>query len=187
MFYLSWKIFFKVFKILQNLKIIKPGTAIEQKAIVRLFLEKEGLGYLDYMKLDSPLKLLVVDSLTGLFRAEFVGRGLLSERQQKLNEHMRDIYTFAVKNKIPALVTNQVMNSPDPFTFGDIPVGGHIVAHASTFRVRLVKKKNNRVAKMEDSSKLPARQVPFKLGVKGVIDIDEDDEWTGFFGKISTF
>ena len=37
---------------------------------------------------DNNVKLLIVDSLTAHFRAEYVGRGALAERQQNLNKHM---------------------------------------------------------------------------------------------------
>ncbi len=37
---------------------------------------------------EHKIKLLVVDSAVGLFRAEFLGRGTLSVRQQRLNKFM---------------------------------------------------------------------------------------------------
>ncbi|WP_299335606.1 DNA repair and recombination protein RadA, partial [Haloplanus sp.] len=38
-----------------------------------------------------PVRLLNVDSLTAHFRAEYVGRGELADRQQKLNKHLHDL------------------------------------------------------------------------------------------------
>ena len=38
------------------------------------------------------VKLVIVDSLTAHFRAEFVGRGTLASRQQKLNKHMHMVH-----------------------------------------------------------------------------------------------
>src|ERR1041385_2068860 len=40
---------------------------------------------------EFPIKLIIVDSLTAHFRAEFVGRGTLADRQGKLNKHMHDL------------------------------------------------------------------------------------------------
>ncbi|MEF8779184.1 MAG: DNA repair and recombination protein RadA, partial [Haloferacaceae archaeon] len=40
---------------------------------------------------DWPIRLVSVDSLTAHFRAEYVGRGELAERQQKLNKHLHDL------------------------------------------------------------------------------------------------
>ena len=162
-------------ELLENIKVIRPKDSAEQTAIVKMFLESQGMGYMKYAPVTRPLKLLVVDSLTGLFRAEFIGRGTLNERQQKLNEHLRDLYLFGVKNQIPILITNQVISSPDPFVYGQIAVGGNIVAHASTYRISLLKRKNYRVAKMVDSSRLPANEVVFKLGRRGILEVDEED------------
>ena len=160
---------------LKHIKIVRPESAIEQKTIIKLFLEEDGMGYLKYLDLKKPLRLLVVDSVSGLFRAEYIGRGTLAERQQKLNEYLRDLYMFGLKTSIPVLITNQVMNSPDPFHPGEVPVGGHVVGHSSTYRIYLSKRKNYRVAKMVDSSRIPVKEVPFKLGRKGLIDVDEED------------
>ncbi|MBI4153332.1 DNA repair and recombination protein RadA, partial [Candidatus Woesearchaeota archaeon] len=109
------------------------------------------------------VKLLVVDSLTAHFRAEFVGRGTLAERQQKLNKHMHMLLKIADKHNLCVYVTNQVMSKPDQF-FGDPTqaIGGHIVAHASTYRIYLRKgKKGSRVAKLVDSPNLPEAECAF--------------------------
>ena len=70
-------------------------------------------------------------------------------------------------------VTNQVMSRPDVF-FGDPTkaIGGHIVAHASTFRIYIRKgKKGTRVAKLIDSPNLPEGEAPFKVTTEGIIDV----------------
>jgi len=76
------------------------------------------------------VKLVVVDSLTAHFRAEFIGRGTLAERQQKLNKHMHVLMKLADKHNLAVYVTNQVMAKPDVF-FGDPTeaIGGNVVAH----------------------------------------------------------
>lgn len=40
---------------------------------------------------DAPYALLVIDSVMALFRVDYVGRGELAERQQKLNKHLNAI------------------------------------------------------------------------------------------------
>jgi DNA repair protein RadA len=70
-------------------------------------------------------------------------------------------------------VTNQVMARPDTF-FGDptAAIGGHIVAHASTFRMYLRKgKKNTRVAKLIDSPNLPEGEAGFVVETDKISDI----------------
>lgn len=117
--------------------------------------------------------LVVVDSLTAHFRAEFIGRGTLAERQQKINKHMHSLLKLADTHNICVYVTNQVMAKPDQF-FGDPTqaIGGHIVGHASTFRIYLRKgKKGSRVAKLVDSPNLPEAEVAFYVTKDGLEDL----------------
>ena len=60
----------------------------------------------------EPFRLLIVDSLTALFRVDFSGRGELSERQQKLNQMMSRLKKLADEYNVAILVTNQVMADP---------------------------------------------------------------------------
>ncbi len=127
----------------------------------------------DLIKNGENIKLLVVDSLTSHFRAEFIGRGTLADRQQKINGHMRTLLKLATTYNICIYVTNQVMARPDVF-FGDPTqaIGGHIVAHASTFRMYLRKgKKGTRVAKLVDSPNLPEGEASFIVETDGIHDI----------------
>ncbi len=124
-------------------------------------------------KQNLDVKLVVIDSLTAHFRAEFVGRGTLAERQQKLNKHMHVLLKLADTYNLCVYVTNQVMARPDVF-FGDPTqaIGGHIVAHTSTFRIYLRKgKKGSRVAKLVDSPNLPEGECNFMVETDGLKDI----------------
>ena len=121
---------------------------------------------------EKKVRLLIVDSLTSHFRAEYVGRGTLAERQQILNRHMHDLLSFATINNAVIVVTNQVAAKPDAF-FGDPtrPIGGHIVGHASTFRIYLRKgKSGKRVARLVDSPNLPEGEAVFMITEDGVKD-----------------
>ena len=121
----------------------------------------------------KQVKLVVVDSLTSHFRAEFIGRGTLAERQQKLNRHMHQLGKLANTNNICVYVTNQVMAKPDQF-FGDptTSIGGHIVAHASTFRIYLRKgRKGSRVAKLVDAPNIADGECCFIVEEQGLKDI----------------
>lgn len=118
------------------------------------------------------VKLVIVDSLTAHFRAEFIGRGTLAERQQKLNKHMHVLLRLADKHNLCIYVTNQVMARPDVF-FGDptVAIGGHIVAHTSTYRIYLRKgKKGSRVAKLVDSPSMPEAEAAFMVRQGGLED-----------------
>ncbi|AGK61855.1 DNA repair and recombination protein RadA [Archaeoglobus sulfaticallidus PM70-1] len=118
------------------------------------------------------VKLIIVDSLMAHFRAEYVGRGTLADRQQKLNRHLHDLMRFGEIFNAAIVVTNQVQAKPDTF-FGDPnrPVGGHIVAHTATFRIYLRKSKGElRVARLIDSPHLPEGEAIFKVTEKGITD-----------------
>ncbi len=119
-----------------------------------------------------PVRLLIVDSLTAHFRAEYVGRGALAERQQLLNKHLHDLLRFGDLTNSVVAVTNQVSAKPDAF-FGDPtrPIGGHIVGHAATYRLYLRKSKGGkRIARLIDSPNLPEAEAVFTVSEEGIRD-----------------
>ncbi|MBI4053680.1 MAG: DNA repair and recombination protein RadA [Candidatus Diapherotrites archaeon] len=122
---------------------------------------------------EKNIRLVIVDSLTAQFRSEFIGRGQLAGRQQKLNKHMRTLQKLAEMSNVVVLVTNQVMERPD-ILFGDptAPVGGNVVGHASKTRIYLRKSKDDkRVAKLVDSPSLPDGEAIYRVTEKGLEDI----------------
>lgn len=99
--------------------------------------------------------LLIVDSCTALYRSDYNGRGELSARQTHLGKFLRTLQRLAdevcmqkrslviklilVQFGIAVVVTNQVMSNPDasagPYAGNEKkPIGGNIMAHASTTR-----------------------------------------------------
>lgn len=126
----------------------------------------------ELIKNGEPIKLVVIDSLTAHFRAEFSGRGQLADRQQKLNKYIHSLMRIAEQFNLAVYVTNQVMANP-AMMFGDptTPIGGNIVGHASTYRLYLRKsRKSSRVAKLIDSPNLPDNECVFFVSEKGVCD-----------------
>ncbi len=118
------------------------------------------------------IKLVVVDSMTSHFRADYVGRGALGERQQKLNNHIHTLQRLADSHNIAVFITNQVMDNPG-ILFGDptVPIGGHVLAHAATYRIYLRKgKEEKRIARLVDSPNMPEGECIFKVTPKGVMD-----------------
>lgn len=98
-----------------------------------------------------PIKLLIVDSLMAHFRSEFVGRGQLADRQQKLNKHMHILMKLADVYNLCVYVTNQVMAKPDTF-FGDptAAIGGNIVAHNCLVEGTLIQLPDGRIRPIEE-------------------------------------
>jgi DNA repair protein RadA len=119
-------------------------------------------------------KLVVVDSIISHFRAEFIGRGTLAERQQRLNALMHRLLRLTEIYNIAVVVTNQVQSRPDTF-FGDPikPAGGNILAHICTYRIYLRKGKNRR-AVIVDSPFHPYSEARFQISDAGIIDPDDD-------------
>jgi DNA repair protein RadA len=108
---------------------------------------------------EKRIRLLVVDSLTAHFRAEYLGRAELAPRQQLLNKHLHELLRFGDTYNAAVVVTNQVSARPD-ILFGDPtrPIGGNIVAHAATYRI----------ARLIDSPNLPEGEAVFSLSTEGI-------------------
>jgi DNA repair protein RadA len=103
------------------------------------------------MESERPIRLIVVDSLTAHFRADFSGRGELAPRQQKLNRHMHVLMRVASQYNICVYVTNQVMAKPDMF-FGDptAAIGGNIVGHNCLLEGTLIQLPDGRIRRIEE-------------------------------------
>ncbi len=151
-------------EILKNIHVARAYNSDHQM----LLAEKAG-----EMIKEKNIKLVIIDSLTAQFRSEFIGRGTLSDRQQRLNKHMRVLQRLAELNNVAVLVTNQVMENPG-ILFGDptTPIGGNIVGHASKTRLYLRKsKEDKRVAKLVDSPSLPDGEALYRITEHGIEDV----------------
>ncbi|MBS3084137.1 DNA repair and recombination protein RadA [Candidatus Pacearchaeota archaeon] len=151
-------------KVLKNIMVARAFNADHQI----LLLDKVA----ELIKDGEPIKLLIVDSLTAHFRAEFTGRGQLADRQQKLNKYLHTLTRLAEQRGFAVYVTNQVMANP-AMMFGDptTHVGGHIVGHAAKVRIYLRRgKQGSRVAKMVDSPDLPDNEAAFFVTQNGLKD-----------------
>lgn len=160
-------------------KGMNPENVLKNILVARAFNSDHQILLIDkvgeLIKNGEPIKLVVVDSLTAHFRAEFSGRGQLADRQQKLNKYLHSLMRIAEQFNLAVYVTNQVMANP-AMMFGDptTAIGGNIVGHASTFRIYLRRgKKGSRVAKLIDSPNLPDNECIFWVGIKGVSDEEE--------------
>ncbi|MHA1222130.1 MAG: DNA repair and recombination protein RadA [Candidatus Heimdallarchaeaceae archaeon] len=121
---------------------------------------------------DGKVKLMIIDSLTSHFRAEFSGRGSLLERQQKLNKYLHQLLRLAEVYDIAVVATNQVLSKPDVL-YGEtiFPIGGNIVAHSCTTRVFLRKGKGDkRIARVIDSPHIPEIETVFLITSEGIVD-----------------
>lgn len=153
-------------KVLKNILVARAFNSDHQM----LLLDKVS----DLIKEGEPIRLLVIDSLTAHFRAEFSGRGQLADRQQRLNRYLHQLMRVAEQHNLAVYVTNQVMSDPAQM-FGDPTkaIGGNIVGHACTYRIYLRRgKKDSRVAKLIDSPNLPDNETVFMIETSGLKDIE---------------
>ncbi|TXT60288.1 MAG: DNA repair and recombination protein RadA [Promethearchaeota archaeon] len=119
------------------------------------------------------IKLIIVDSLIGHFRSEYVGRGTLANRQQILNTHIHQLLRLSESyDELAVVFTNQVSSKPDVFYGNPIThTGGNIVAHGATIRIYLRKGKGEqRVAKIIDAPHLPESDTVFSITEDGITD-----------------
>ena len=164
----------RIVQMAENLKL-DPDKVLSKIHVARAYNSNHQMLLVEKVKemsKETPAKLLVVDSLTAHFRAEYVGRGALADRQQKLNKHMHDLLRWSDLFNGVVCVTNQVSSKPDAF-FGDPtrPIGGHIVGHTATFRIYLRKSKGpKRIARLIDSPHLPEGEAVFTINEGGIGD-----------------
>jgi len=154
---------------------LDPSVVLDRIHVARAYNSAHQMLLVDEIKKLSKnidVKLIIVDSLTSHFRAEYVGRGMLATRQQKLNRHLKELKQLSDVHNALVLVTNQVMSKPDAM-WGDPTkaIGGHIVGHASTFRLYLRKSKGGRrIARLVDSPNLPEGEAVFTVTAEGLRD-----------------
>jgi len=152
-------------KSLENIIVAKAFNSAHQELIIQ-----EAGSVIE----DNHVKLILVDSAVAHYRAEFLGRATLSERQQRLNKFMHILVRIAETYDLAVLVTNQIQASPDAY-FGDAarPTGGNVVAHTSTYRIYLKRSGKNRIARMVDSPYHAEREIVFTLTERGISDVTE--------------
>jgi DNA repair protein RadA len=153
-------------QVLQNIEFIRAFNSDHLKFII------DSIPNLLLKQNTRPLKLVVLDSIISHFRAEYTGRGTLADRQQKINRLLHKLLQIAEAHNLAIYYTNQVESNPQQF-YGDPthPTGGHVVAHASTFRIYIRKgKENKRVAKLVDSPCLPEKETAFIICQEGIKD-----------------
>ena len=118
--------------------------------------------------------MLIVDSATSLYRSEYEGRAELSARQTHLGRFLRGLQRLADEFGVAVVVTNQVVANPDGAAFAGAalkPIGGNIIAHASTTRLSLRKgRADTRVCKVVCSPSLPEAEASFAVTEHGIDD-----------------
>ena len=165
---------------------LSPNDCLDNVAYARAYNAEHQLNLLHLaaqMMAELRFSLLIVDSIMSLYRTDYAGRGELSARQTSVAKFMRTLQRLADEFGIAVVITNQVvaqvdgmsgMYNPDPKK----PIGGNIIAHASTTRLSLKKGRGEqRICKIYDSPCLPESDCVFAIYEDGIGDPKvEDDE-----------
>jgi DNA repair protein RAD51 len=128
---------------------------------------------------EHPCSLIIVDSAMALYRTDYNGRSELSARQIHLGKFLRMLMRLADEYGLAVVITNQVVAQVDgacALFAADTkkPVGGHIMAHASTTRLYLRKGRGStRICKVYDSPSLPESEAMFAIAESGIVDSEE--------------
>jgi DNA repair protein RAD51 len=161
---------------------LNPDEVLDNVAYARAFNSDHQSALLTQasaMMSESRYALLIVDSATSLYRTDFSGRGELSARQMHLARFLRTLLRLADEFGVAVVISNQVvaqvdgasaMFNADPKK----PIGGNIMAHASTTRLYLRKgRAETRICKIYDSPCLPEAEAVFSINANGIGDAQD--------------
>ncbi len=154
---------------------IDPDKTLKNIFVARAFNSEHQIFLIEKaseMIEEKNIGLIIIDSITSHFRADYIGRGELARRQQKLNKHLHTLQRLADGHNLAVYITNQVMSNP-AMLFGDPtkPVGGHVLAHQATYRLYLRRgRAGTRVCKLMDAANLPEAECVFKITENGLVE-----------------
>ncbi|PPS06292.1 hypothetical protein GOBAR_AA14357 [Gossypium barbadense] len=136
------------------------------------------------MMVETRFALMIVDSATALYRTDFTGRGELSARQMHLAKFLRSLQKLADEFGVAVVITNQVVAQVDGsaiFAGPQIkPIGGNIMAHASTTRLAVRKGRGEerickiilKTVRLERSSASPRQTTTgFKMALDSISSV----------------
>ena len=119
---------------------------------------------------EQDYKLVVIDSFTGLFRAEYTGLENMRIRQQDMNHLLNQMRRTTTATDCIFVYSNQVMAKIS--TYGgnpNAPVGGHIISHASDYRFYTRRTKGDtRKIELQDNAGLPEFDAELIVGWGGM-------------------
>jgi len=171
----------RIKEIAQN-RGLDPDNTLRKIYVYQPQTTKEQIAALNSIPPDMKPSLIIVDGVTTLFRAEYVGREELAAKQQQLRKHLKQLKDYARNNKTPIIITNQVYQNPDgtpflPLDLKELAVGGHTLYHAINNRIFIRKAQHGtRVACLVDSSEFPRQERPFRITSKGIEPTETPEE-----------
>jgi DNA repair protein RadA len=110
----------------RDLIVYNPATVDELEDFVKIRLAD--------LVVNGGVGVVIIDSVTALYRAQFRGRERLAERQQRLHYVLDWVRRLTIKFGVLAIYTNQVMTMPTGYVEIKLPVGGNVLAHTVNSR-----------------------------------------------------
>jgi len=110
----------------RDLVVYNPATVEELEDFIKLKLANQVIN--------GGVGVVIIDSVTALYRAQFRGRERLAERQQRLHYVLDWVRRLTIKFGVLAIYTNQVMTMPSGYVEIKLPVGGNVLAHTVNSR-----------------------------------------------------
>lgn len=154
-------------EILRNIRIAKTYNAPHLKILVQ---------DLPRQLQEDNYVLVIVDSMIGHFRSEYIGRENLAPRQGLLGTVLANLLRIGEVYNVVILITNQVQSNVSGFGPQIKAAGGHVMAHAGTHRLFLRKAGARtpllRILKVYDSPYLAEAEERFKLSAAGIEDVE---------------
>jgi DNA repair protein RadA len=120
--------------ILQNIQVASPLNTHQQEEWVERACSA--------IKSDSKIKMLIIDSIINLYKADYPGPSTLPKRQQQLNKYMHMLSSIAQRTRVAVVVTNHTQSSLEGFRSKPIvprTAGGNVISYVSTYRIRLMR------------------------------------------------
>jgi DNA repair protein RadA len=128
------------------------------------------------LAVEKNVKVVVIDSILGMFRADYTGLANLAPRQQTLNRLISKMRRLATAHEITFLYTNQVTAKTGLFSTPNAAAGGHIIAHGNDYRfeTKVTGSNNKRKIRLRDNAGVPDFEQELSFGWGGFYN-DEND------------
>jgi len=152
---------------------LDPDIALGNISVAPIALSSQIEDYSQQIQIllaEGEYKMLIIDSLTGLFRAEYSGIGNLASRQFSINNLLNWMRRLGLATDAVFVYTNQVTTQISSYGGNpSAPVGGHVVSHASDYRFfTRVGAQGKRKISLKDNSGVPEFDVELEIGWGGL-------------------
>jgi RecA/RadA recombinase len=143
--------------------------------------QEQMIGKAETLCKTRNVRLIIVDSLMALMRAEYIGIGMLARRQAVLNNMIHALSRVAETYNCAILLTNQVATKMVGMFSSDDAIGGNIIGHGCHFRVMFKTKgfssnsSLKRRAIIVDAPDLPPEECEFYITAAGIADTESAD------------